>query len=104
MQSTFLALVLTMATLCGNMPSKQKPAGEAGRRIRHTVFVNAAIFERCRNAAACLAGSPEFLSLAALLDNALEREVTRLERKHNGGKPFALRPVALRGGRRPNTT
>ena len=46
------------------------------------------LLERMRNAVDFLAGPPERLTLTKLANTALEREVTRLEKKYRKGKPF----------------
>jgi hypothetical protein len=46
------------------------------------------LLERTRNAVVHLQGPPLFLSMASLITQALEAEVSRLEREHNGGAPF----------------
>ena len=71
------------------------------KRARHLFILDAGLLERARNAASFLAGSPEFLTLGGLVDAALARELARLEKKHNRGKPFPKRPRPLQGGRRP---
>ena len=85
-------------------PKKAKARGKADTagsvRVRHTIFIARATLERARNVAGSLAGSPEFLTLAGLLERALDAECARLEKRHNKGRPFRMLPVPLRGGRR----
>ena len=42
-------------------------------------------------------------SISALLDDALERELHRLAKKHRDGEPWPLHKGRLPGGRRPRT-
>jgi hypothetical protein len=58
------------------------------------------LLERARNAAFALSGPPEVLTLTRLLNDAMRREVERLERRHKSGRAFPPRPGALRPGRR----
>jgi hypothetical protein len=58
------------------------------------------LLERARNATFALSGPPEVLTLTRLLNDALRREVERLERRHQSGSPFPPRPGTLRPGRR----
>ena len=79
---------------------KRAPEPGGSGRTRHSMFLRRDLLERARNAAASLAGAPAFLTLADIVERALEAELGKLERKHNGGKAFGKRPVPLRGGRR----
>lgn len=72
--------------------------GTARRKV--SLYLPDDLVERMRNAVMALAGPPEYLTLTDLGERALDAEVSRLERQHNGGKPFAQRPAELRGGRR----
>lgn len=49
------------------------------------------------NAAVFLAGPPTHVSLSSLVEEALRRELVRLEKAHRSGKPFPQRSVDLRG-------
>lgn len=53
--------------------------------------VPADVHERFLNAIDALSGPPERLRYTAVGRAMLEREVERLEKKHNGGKPFPQR-------------
>lgn len=68
-------------------------------KSRVTVGVDAALVERARNAVWQLAGPPEHLTMATLVEQAIRREVERLERKHHDGTPFPERAAELRVGR-----
>jgi hypothetical protein len=57
-----------------------------------TVYVPRPLAARVRNAVAHLAGAPLFLTQASLGEEALDAAVSRLEREHNGGKPFPPAP------------
>lgn len=58
-----------------------------------------ALAERVRNTVYYLSGPPHRLTMASLAEAALSRELSRLEREANGGKPFARRGSELVGGR-----
>lgn len=69
------------------------------RKIRATYHLPEDLVEGLRNAALHLAGPPEYLTLSALVENALRKELERMHEKHHKGKPFPQRPHNLRGGR-----
>jgi hypothetical protein len=75
-------------------PARPRPA-----KGRVTAGVDADVLERARNAVWQLAGPPEHLTMAELVEQAIRREVERLEAKHNGGAPFPPRSAQLRPGR-----
>lgn len=91
------------ATPAKGAASSAAPGGgataRAGKRRKVSLYLSAELVERMRNAAVHLAGPPEYLTLTDLGERAIDSEVTRLERKHNGGQPFPQRPDELRGGR-----
>lgn len=72
---------------------------DAGRMTKTTYNVRAALVEECRNAVHALGGAPVHLTLAGLVDAALRRELDRLRKTHNAGRPFDGSGEALRGGR-----
>jgi hypothetical protein len=78
----------------------QEEAGAAPKRVRATFYVDADLYEAYRNAAVFLAGPPVHATVSSLVEEALRRELARLERAHAGGKAFPKRTVDLRG-RRP---
>jgi hypothetical protein len=57
------------------------------------------LVEACRDAADFLSGPPVRLTLAALVERALRREVDRLQREHRHGEAFPPRGGPLRTGR-----
>ncbi len=68
---------------------------------RMTVHLPPETTEEARNAVVHLAGPPEHLTMTALVTAALQRELTRLKRKYNDGKPFPQRKGGrLKSGRR----
>lgn len=69
------------------------------KKIRATYHLSEDLVEGLRNAALHLAGPPEYLTLSALVENALRKELERMHEKHHKGKPFPQRPHNLRGGR-----
>jgi hypothetical protein len=69
------------------------------RKVRATFHLPAQLFDECRDAVVYLSGPPVRLTLAALAEEALGRELARLKRKHNSSKRFPRRVGELRGGR-----
>ena len=63
-------------------------------KVRASVHLTAETLDRARDAAVYLR-----TTLAALADEALAREIARLERVHNGGKRFPRRGAPLHTGR-----
>ena len=73
---------------------------QAPTKARATFYLPADLLDRLRNAADALSGPPTRATVNATVADALAREVSRLERKHNGGDPFPARPGSLRPGRK----
>lgn len=69
------------------------------RKVRATFHLPEPLFEEARDAAVFLAGPPVRLTLAALAESAIRRELDRLKKAHHEGKPFPRRQSDLRGGR-----
>jgi hypothetical protein len=69
----------------------EAPAGAAAR-ILVSFRIPLDLHNRLQNAVDALSGPPERLKIINVAQTALEREVERLEKKHNGGKPFPQRP------------
>ena len=69
------------------------------KRVAHTFRINADVLDQCRAAVVALAGAPVRLTLSDLVESALERELERLKRKHNGGEDFPAYGGTLRAGR-----
>jgi len=76
----------------------EPPAGTS-RLVKATYNVPEALVEETRNAVLSLSGPPVRLTLSALVEAALRRELERLRKAHNGGRPFSGPGTALRGGR-----
>ena len=72
---------------------------EPRRKVRATFHLPAELLEECRDAVIHLSGPPVRLTLAALAEEALGRELARLRRKYDAGKRFPKRQSELRGGR-----
>ena len=66
--------------------------------VKASVWIKPELLERCRNAVVSIG---EGLTFTRLLDDALTREVQRLERKHRGGRAFPARRSELTRGARP---
>lgn len=73
------------------------------RRTRVSFHLSHDLAERIRNAVYHLSGPPHRLTMAALAEAALQREVERLEREANGAAPFPGRASQLIGGRTVGT-
>lgn len=79
--------------------AKRKPQARKAREPREktivvpiAVRVSVDLYERFMNAVYALSGPPHNLRYASTIRGAIEREVQRLERKHNDGRPFPPRP------------
>lgn len=86
------------------------PAGPRGaarrprlRKTRVSFHLTHDLAERIRNAVYQLSGPPHRLTMAALAEAALRREVERLEREANQAAPFPSRANQLIGGRTVGT-
>jgi hypothetical protein len=81
-----------------------KPATKAYKpttRPPLTVYIAPDLLDRARDAVDFLSGPPERLTFTLLLERSMEREITRLSKKHHDGKPFPRRTQQLRRGSRP---
>jgi hypothetical protein len=79
-------------------PDVKAKESEAPKR-RVSFHLTDALAERVRNTVYYLSGPPHRLTMASLAEAALARELSRLEREANGGKPYARRGSELVGGR-----
>lgn len=86
--STFFCVTLALVM------AKDKP-----QKVRATFHLPADIFEEARDAVVYLSGPPVRLTLAALAESAIRRELNRLRKLHNDGEPFPRRQEDLKGGR-----
>lgn len=77
--------------------TKAQPTEAPKKRV--SFHLTDALAERVRNTVYYLSGPPHRLTMASLAEAALTRELSRLEREANGGKPFARRGSELVGGR-----
>ncbi len=68
-------------------------------KVRATLYLSAEVLNEARNAAVHLAGYPARMTLTKLAEEALRRELERLQERYNGGQPFPDRGEDLRGGR-----
>jgi len=78
-------------------PQAQEPPRALRQRL--TVHVSTALVDEVRDAVVSLSGPPLRLTLAAFAENALRRELERLKKAENNGKPFPRLGEKLRGGR-----
>jgi hypothetical protein len=74
-------------------------ASQGSQKVRATFHLPQALFEEARNAVVQLSGPPVRLTLAALAEKALRRELARLKRAYNDGRDFPRRRGRLRSGR-----
>jgi hypothetical protein len=72
---------------------------DEGPKERFTSYLRPSLARRLRSTVAALSGPPEHLTVAKVLEQALEAELGRLERKHNSAAPFADSGRPLRVGR-----
>ena len=70
---------------------------ELSRRVRATFQLPASVLDQARDAVVAL--SPRGLTLTRLFEEALLRELVRLRKDINGGRPFPPRAVPPRVGR-----
>lgn len=76
-----------------------EPPASPSRLVKATYNVPAALVEETRNAVLSLSGPPVRLTLSALVEAALRKELERLRKAHNEGEPFSGSGKALKGGR-----
>lgn len=86
----------TSAVKHGHAPAA---AVKLARSVRATFHLPAALVEDAKNAVVALSGPPVRLTLAALVRDALARELERLRNAHHKGKPWPRRTAPLVGGR-----
>jgi len=68
-------------------------------KVRATFHLPEELFEAVRDAVVSLSGPPHRLTLARFAEDALRRELERLQKAENRGRPFPKRESDLRGGR-----
>jgi hypothetical protein len=90
-------------TVLGDWSAAPRPgpivATPSPRRVRATFHLPHSLVEEARNATVALSGPPTRLTLARLVEDAVRREIARLQASHNGGAPFPQRHADLIGGR-----
>ena len=81
-------------------PQKEKRTKKLKvKKVRATFHVPQDLLEEARDAVYHLSGPPLRLTLAALVENSLKKELKRIKKAHNEGKNFPKRSEELRGGR-----
>lgn len=80
-------------------PVKEPAPARGGAPVKVTYNVAEDLVLETREAVRALAGPPLHLTLSALVETALLRELERLRKAHNAGKPFEGSGKALKGGR-----
>lgn len=78
---------------------KVLPMVRRPKKVRGTFQMSEDLLQTARNAVVALSGPPHRLTLASLVEEAMSREIRRLEKEHNGGKPFPPMDQPLRQGR-----
>jgi hypothetical protein len=81
----------------GSVPAAPRRA--APSRVRATFHLPGELVEQARDAVVALSGPPVRLTLAALVEAGIRRELERLQKAHHAGKPWPKRRHALVGGR-----
>ena len=71
----------------------------AQQKVRSSFYLPVELVESARDCVVQLAGPPEQLTLSALVESALRKEIARLQRKHNEDKTFPRRNSEPRSGR-----
>ena len=77
----------------------EPPPVRPPKRVRVSYDIPPELADRVRDVAVGLSGPPLRLTLGALAEQALLREVERLEAKHNEGRRFPRVSGKLKGGR-----
>ncbi|MEE9278922.1 MAG: hypothetical protein V3V67_01990 [Myxococcota bacterium] len=86
----------------GMAESFAAPSMKVVLRRKKRVFsthITESLLEEARNCVVALSGPPHHLTLSALVERALRRELTYLKRTKNAGRPFARRAREVRTGR-----
>ncbi len=77
----------------------RQAAPPAPKRVRATFHLPEALLDELRATVVALSGPPDRLTLARVAEDALRRELQRLTRTKNQGKPFPRFAGKLVGGR-----
>jgi len=83
----------------GTTPRPEPRPRPKPSKVRATFHLPEELVSEARDAVVYLSGPPVRLTLAVLAETALRRELERLKKAHNGGKPFPRHGAPLRGGR-----
>lgn len=99
-----LAAVIPTTPLARARRRRLALAGTEGRqaapkRVRATFHLPEALLDELRATVVALSGPPDRLTLARVAEDALRRELQRLTRTKNQGKPFPRFAGKLVGGR-----
>ena len=71
-------------------------------RAKVTWTLPRALYEEARSAALVTSEAGGPATLSGLFEQALEEKLTKLRRRHNGGRPFRRRKANLLAGRPPS--
>ena len=80
-------------------PSAAAVEPDKAAKVRGTFHLPEDLFDAVRDAVVALSGPTLRLTLASFAETALRRELERLQKAENKGKPFPKRESELRGGR-----
>ena len=72
-----------------------RQSGWSSKKVLSTQ-VSPDLLEALRDCVVALSGPPERLTVSAFVENAIRRELQRLRRKENAGKPFRRRKAGVR--------
>jgi len=73
-----------------------------GKERFHGGRIASCVVQEAKDAVSFLAGPPLHLQLNTLTESALQREIERMRKKYNKGKPFPRRKHPLRSGSLPD--
>jgi hypothetical protein len=75
------------------------PGRPSSARRKESYYLPTELVDRLKNTVVALCGPPEMLTASGLVETAILRELARLEKEHNGGRPFPQRATGPRRGR-----
>ncbi len=83
----------------GEIPLVSRPMSLKPKSVRLTINVSKEFAVDVRSVVSQLGGPPAYLTLSGLVRTAVAREIRRLERRYNKGRPFPKTRRLLRRGR-----
>ena len=76
-----------------------EPATEWVRKVALSTHISEDVLKELRNCVVHLSGPPDRLTISSFVETALRRELERVRRKSNRGKPFSGSHPGVRPGR-----